>query len=174
MSDDFEQSVQAKAKELLDHFAALNERTNATRKIASPPEVGIIFVYEGRLLLDTTPLTEAEDFNDNKNLHFKAHARGHDAFWRQLQRFELVPKDVEYDAVPRGRVVFDVKTGKFNIFLDKCIMKDQRMVDKIENEMNLPSSKTNPPVLDSHYKCPGCKPKKSPAQLKQEEEDWDF
>ena len=157
-----------KQKEMLDHFAELNKRTRAERKTAAQPQVGIFFFYNNHLLSDTTPLSEAQDYGD-----FRGHRVGHDTFWGQLQRNEFVPRDVEYDEVPRGRVGYDKKERKFYIFLDKCIRNNPRVTDKIERDFSLPASNTVPPKLDSHYVCPGCK-KKSKKQLQQEEEDWDF
>jgi len=163
------QPVAAKnrATPMLDHFAALNKRTQAKRKVATEPEVGIFFVYNGKPFIDGTPVSEAEGYGA-----FKTHGRGHDAFWRELQRNGIVPPGVEYDEVPRGRVGYDTKEGKFYVFADPCILKNERLLDKIESDMSLPSAKTAPPKGDPHYKCPGCR--KSKKQLRQEEEDWDI
>lgn len=159
-----------RARPMLDHFAALNQRSRARRKRAAEPEVGIFFVYEGRLLIDATPVSEAESYGS-----FKGHATGHDRFWQTLQRNNLVPREVEYDEVPRGRVGYDIKERRFYIMVDACIKKNERIIDRIERDMNLPSANTAPPKLDSHYKCPGCmKPTKTKEQLQKEEEDWNF
>lgn len=165
---DGEQAIRVAAREMLDHFAELNKRTQLERKTAAQPEVGIFFVYENRLLSDTTPLSEAQDYGE-----FRGHGRGHDAYWGLLQRNDLVPWDVEYDEVPRGRVGYDKREGKFYIFLDKCIKSNPHIIAKIERDFSLPSSNTVPPKLDSHYVCPGCE-KKSKEQLQREEKDWDF
>ena len=152
---------------MLDHFAALNKRTRAARKLAAEPEIGIFFVYDGRLLIEGTQLSAGEPYGS-----FKGHAIGHPAFWHTLQRNGVVPTDVEYDEVPRGRVGYDMKELKFYVFADACIRKDSHMMERIEREMNLPSADTAPPAPDSHYWCPGCA--KSRRQREQEEKDWDF
>lgn len=155
------------AKPMLEHFAALNKGTQAKRKVAAEPEVGIFFVYDGKPLIDGTPVSEAEPYGK-----FKGHASGHPSFWRTLQRNSVVPTDVEYDEVARGRVGYDMKERKFYVFADACIKKNVRMMDRIQRDMNLPSQQTAPPRLDPHYKCPGCM--KSKQQRKHEEADWDF
>ncbi len=154
------------AKPMLDHFAALNKRTRAKRKLAEP-EVGIFFVYDGKPLIEGTPVSEGEAYG-----RFKVHATGHPAFWHTLQRNGIVPTDVEYDEVPRGRVGYQTQERKFYVFADACIKKDSHMMDHIERDMKLPSADTAPPKLDSHYRCPGCM--KSKNRREQEEKDWDF
>jgi hypothetical protein len=153
------------AQPMLEHFAALNKRTQAARKVARESEVGIFWVYDGRLLMDTTPLSEAFSWGD-----YKTHERAHDKFWLTLQRNDVVPRDVEYDEVPRGRVGYNTKERRFYLLVDACIKKDQAMIDRIERELNLPSNTVVD--LDSHYKCPGCAT--PPAQVKRLERDWDL
>ena len=154
--------------EMLDHFAAKNRASRDQRKFSPQPQVGIFFVYEGRLLMEGTPVGNAEPYGD-----FKGHKRGHPDFWQMLQRNDIVPQNVEYDEVPRGRVGYEVKEQKFLVLMDKCILENQCIVDQIGRDLNLRSSNTAPPRLDSHYKCPGCA-MKSKAQLLKEEADWDF
>jgi len=132
------------------------------------PRVGIFWLFAYHLLIDSTPLSAAEPYGD-----FMGHARGHHAFWNDLQRNGTVPPDVEYDEVPRGRVGYQKKEGKFYVFLDPCILANEAMVDRIKRELNLPSADTVPPMLDAHYHCPGCK-RKTKEQLEREEEDWNL
>ena len=132
------------------------------------PRVGIFFVYENCLLVEGTPVNEAQPYGD-----FMGHAGGHPDFWRNLQRNKNVPREVEYDEVPRGRVGYQKKDAKFYLFLDPCIMANLEIVDQIMCELNLPSADTTAPTLDAHYHCPRCK-KKTKEQLEEEEADWDF
>ncbi len=154
------------ANPMLDSVAAPNKCIQAKRTLTEP-EVGIFFLYDGRLIIDGTPLSEAEAYGS-----FKVYDAGHPSFWRTLQRTGAVPSDVEYDEVPRGRVNYNTKDRKFYVFADACIMKDPQMIDRIKRELNLPLADTAPPKLDSHYRCPGCI--KTEKQREQEEADWDF
>jgi hypothetical protein len=155
------------ARPMPDQIAALNKHTQEKRKPATEPEVGIFFVYDGKSLIEGTRVSEAEPYG-----HFKGHATGHPEFWRTLQRNGVVPSDVEYDEVPRGRVGFDTRERKFYVFADACIMKDPQMIDRIKRDLNLSPADTAPTKLDSHYRCPGCM--KSQKQRQEEEADWDF
>lgn len=158
----------ANPKPMLDHHARVNKRAQAARKKAAEPEVGIFWVYQGRPIIDAVSVSQAQDYKE-----FKSHATGHYDFWRTLQRNGVVPTDVEYDEVPRGRVVYNNQARKYYLFADACIRKDPRMIDRIESDMGLPSKNT---IVrsDPHYKCVGCQPKKTKEQLAQEDEDWDF
>ena len=80
-------------------------------------------------------------------------------FWKQMQDADVVPRDLEYDEVPRGRSRLDVKNRVFFLFVDPCIKKDPELVDRLIDDMNLPSEPATRVKLDSHYKCPACMPR---------------
>jgi hypothetical protein len=114
------------------------------------PNVGIFFLVGDNLLIDRTPVSEGEIYGD-----FKIHERGHDAYWEILKQTGVVPQDSEYDDYPRGRVAYNIKTGKYSLFLDRCILKNKSDVKKIMAELNLPTRRTETDT-DSHYRCPLC------------------
>ena len=58
MSSD-ENSTQNDVRQMLDHIADRNKRGQAARK-AGEPEVGIYFVYNGEVLIDSKPLSRAD------------------------------------------------------------------------------------------------------------------
>lgn len=62
---------------------------------------------------------------------------------------------MEYQNVPRGRVILNETTGVFHLYADKCILRDRKMCDRIMSEYKLPSDHT---LLgpDDHYRCPAC------------------
>lgn len=136
-------------KEALDRIAASQERRRKAKK-AGVPQVGIVFACKGKLFIDSTPVTEAEGY-----AHFKIHDRDHHQYWTQLQGMGAVPEDVEYDEVPRGRSVYDTKSRRYTLFLDRCILKNKKLVSQIMAEMNLPFENTETST-DSHYRCPSC------------------
>jgi hypothetical protein len=120
------------------------------RRVARTPQVGIFWVPGKRILLDTTPITEAETWAD-----FKTHPRDHITLWRIYQRAGVVPEDQEYDDVPRGRVGYNTKTAEYLLLADRCILKNKSMVSKIMRKMNL-SHKNTEINSDEHYRCPKC------------------
>src|ERR1035441_4397022 len=125
--------------------------TPQQRKSPEAPRVGILFVHDEYLWIDSTPLGKAVLYGD-----VLTHDTGHDAFWEHLQACSSVPRDEEYDECPRGRVCYDRKTKRFHLYLDRCILKRQEMVKRIIRAMNLPPETSTETRLDSHYRCPGC------------------
>ena len=114
------------------------------------PRVGIFWVLNGKPLIDSALLSDAEPYGDHLT-----HPRGHAAVWEQYQRVGTVSADMEYEEAPRGRVMYSTKTQRFTLLADKCILKDKRIVSKIMSEMNLPSKNTDKGA-DSHYRCFAC------------------
>jgi hypothetical protein len=122
------------------------------RKAPEPtqPNVGIFFLLGNKLLIDRTPISEGEVYGD-----FSIHERGHDTFWEMLRHSGAVPQNSEYDDYPRGRVAYNTKTGKYSLFLDRCILKNKSIVNKIISDLSLPIKSTEVDT-DSHYRCPNC------------------
>jgi hypothetical protein len=113
-------------------------------------KVGIFWLTDGGLLLDTVPLDRAENYGDCKN-----YPLGHFARWEQLQRLGLAPMDVPYELFPRGRSVFNMRSERFLLLADPCILKRTALVKKIITGMELPLKKTDVGT-DSHYRCYKC------------------
>lgn len=129
------------------------------------PMVGIFWLMDTHLIIDASPLTEAEPYGD-----CLTHRNSHIDYWTGQQRLGTVPREVEYEENPRGRVVYNSKAQKFYFLADRCILKDPATVATIMRAMYLP---VNTIVdADSHYKCPECN--RSEKQRAQEESDWDF
>jgi len=125
-------------------------RERKLRRVAETPEVGIFWVLGKRILLDTTPITEAESWAD-----FRTHPRNHITMWGLYQGAGAVSEDLEYDDVPRGRAGYNTKTAEYLLLADRCILKKKSLVSKIMRKMNL-SHKTTKISSDEHYRCPKC------------------
>jgi hypothetical protein len=141
-------SSRKEEQQLLEEICAKAQRRRAAK--ADVPQVGIVFVYKGKVFIDGTPVTEAESLGGQ----FKIHDRDHYKYWEQLRGMGAVPADVEYDEVPRGRVVYDTKSRKYTLFLDRCILKNKKLLSRIMAQMSLPfETETS---TDDHYRCPVC------------------
>jgi hypothetical protein len=111
--------------------------------------VGIFWLANGKLLIDSTPLDEAERYGD-----FVTHPRGHAEVWEEYQRNGTVFPETEYEELPRGRVMYNTKTRLFTLLADRCILKRKALVTQIKKEMHLP--KDTRIGGDSHYRCSDC------------------
>ena len=122
---------------------------------ASKPEarVGIFWIVDGELLIDSTLLSEAEEYDD-----FRIHPRDHISVWETFQQNGTVPREVEYEESPRGRVMFDTRTKRFTLLADHCILKDKILVRKIMQALHLPRNAQLDE--DSHYRCSSCSRRK--------------
>lgn len=78
----------------------------------------------------------------------------HAEVWGEYQREGTVPVEMEYEESPRGRVIFHVKTRRFTLLADRCILNDKGIVHQIMSNMSLPkNTKTD---SDNHYRCSAC------------------
>jgi hypothetical protein len=122
---------------------------------ASKPEarVGIFWIVDGELLIDSTLLSEAEEYDD-----FRIHPRDHISVWETFQQNHTVPADIEYEEFPRGRVIYNTKTQRFRFLADKCILREKSVVRKIMLALHLP--RNTQLDEDSHYRCSRCSRRK--------------
>jgi hypothetical protein len=142
----------------------MRKRATADTKKTKVPKVGLFFAVDRRPFVDGVPWMEVTSLTG-----FRTYGVGHPKYWERLQEGRAVPRDLEYDETPRGRVNYEDASGRFTLFADRCIIKNKRLVGKIINELSLPK---NTRVLpDDHYRCPGCVSEK---QKKKEEKDWDL
>ena len=120
------------------------------RRVAGTPEVGIFWVLGKRILLDTTPLIRAEAWAE-----FRTHPRDHITMWGVYQNAGVVPEEMEYEDVPRGRVGYNTKTTEYLLLADRCILKNKSLVNRIMGKMNL-SHKNTKIDSDAHYRWAKC------------------
>lgn len=137
-------------RQLIAYIADRNKRSQAARK-AGEPEVGIFFVYNGEVVIDSKPLCVTEPYGK-----FNSADSEYDRYWKFGQRYNVVPREIEYDEVPRGRVDYDTNEKKFHIYADSCILKDRKALEEINRGFRLPSANTDEPECDPHYSCAGC------------------
>lgn len=113
------------------------------------PRVGIFWLVDKRLVIDTTPLSEAGKYGD-----FKIYEGDHVTLWTEMEKRGDVPRDTDYEEHPRGRVNFNTKTQRFTLFLDRCILRKKNVVKKLMRLMHLPSDTAQ--STDGHYRCYRC------------------
>lgn len=120
-------------------------------RIKKEPRVGIFWLFKGRLILDSTPVSQGEAYGGNVG-----HATAHIDYWSRLQQQHGVPPEAEYDEVPRGRVVYNTKTEQYVLMADKHILAESKVVKEILRELHLPNN-TTLDGTDFHYRCFKCR-----------------
>jgi len=120
-----------------------------TRRTKKEPSVGVFWLVDGKLVIDSTPISQAEPYG----VHL-THSRSHLEVWTRFQQGGTVPADFEYEELPRGRVIYNTKISQFRMLTDRCILKNRKLVEKIRLELGLP--KDTLAGSDSHYRCFAC------------------
>ena len=106
--------------------------------------VGIFWRWEGKLLAVTNSIRHGESAGgvvDSKLAHAET--------WRLLQDRHPELRPLEYDAVPRGRVLYLRRGGVFRVLMDKRLFQSQTMT-AIRRRFRLPKGKTTFGT-DPHY-----------------------
>jgi len=112
--------------------------------------VAIFWFFNDRLILDVTPLSEAEPYGTALT-----HPTSHIDHWERLQRKGKVPSDVPYEEPARGRIIFDGREGRFHLLADQCILGRRDIIKAILKATHLPPGKTAE-GRDEHDRCFGC------------------
>lgn len=115
--------------------------------------VGIFWLIDGQLIYAMTPLVKAE-----RNGIYINYPEGHYDYWTVLQSQGAVPRDMEYEELPRGRVLYNSETKRYALLADRCILQDETLVAEIMQHMGLPMDDTDPSNdgPDGHYWCSEC------------------
>jgi hypothetical protein len=79
-------------------------------------DVGIFWVDQGYLIMAAVPL--ADGIDDGR---FVNGPDDHDPYWTTVQRTHVHLWEVEYDHMPRGRVLFNKAEHRFYCYLDKVL-----------------------------------------------------
>lgn len=107
-------------------------------------KVGIFWVHRGKLLAAAVPVTEGVQSVDAINGQVD-----HVSYWPRLQKLHLELRDLEYEQVPRGRVLLLKATETFCVYMDKTLHKP-KIKQALMREFGLPKSRTRF-TTDSHY-----------------------
>jgi hypothetical protein len=121
-----------------------------TKRAKAEPRVGIFWLFGGKLITDSTPVSDAEPYADGMT-----HPRGHLKHWTDLQKTGKVSQDVEYEEPPRGRVSYYPQSEEFVLYADPCILAKKKLVRQIMAALNLPGKRTTT-SKDPHYRCARC------------------
>src|SRR4051812_797069 len=109
------------------------------------PHVGIFWMLpDGRILIDSTPLDEAE-----KHDRWLIHSGSHIRCWSKWKWDGTVPAALEYDQLPRGRVAYDWVREHFTLLADRRILEDQVAMQEIMHRLGLPPD--SEVGTDPHY-----------------------
>lgn len=135
---------------------------SALIKVAfSNAEVGIFWVRKNNTLLGVS-----EPVEDSLNYGgFATYSNDHIRVWKKLKNDINAPKSwrySEYEEVPRGRVVFDLKKKAFVIYGPSHLVGDAAFKKNALSYFNIPASSASF-KSDPHYE----------MSTEEDDEDWD-
>ncbi len=111
------------------------------------PEVGIFWIddSDGTMFADSVSLKDSEQAGD-----FCDYGGSHYAMWSKVVRANPKWKGLEYEEVPRGRVVckMDPKKPVFTVFMAKRLIRYKK---KLISRFNLPAKGVRWDFSDEHY-----------------------
>jgi hypothetical protein len=113
------------------------------------PRLGIFWLVNGKLFIDSAPLSECERYGDHLN-----YPNSHIRVWEHWQQIGRAPAESEYEEFARGRVMCEVKSKRFTLLADKCVLKRKELIAAIKNELRLPRQTSL--GTDPHYRCFTC------------------
>jgi hypothetical protein len=108
------------------------------------PLIGIFWIYKGAVIGATLPVAEGAVHSE-----FRVCLLDHVDYWRELQRLNPELRDLEYEEVPRGRILYELTTKKYRVLLDKVLIKP-RWKQIILKAYRLPARRTYF-LPDPHY-----------------------
>lgn len=122
-------------------------RKPASSKKASQPEVGIFWIddSDGTMFADSVSLEDAEQAGD-----FCDYGGSHYVVWGKAIRANPKWKGLEYEQIPRGRVVYkkDPKKPEFIVYMAKRSVKFK---SKVIRRFKLPTEHIRFDFSDEHY-----------------------
>lgn len=86
-------------------------------KATTEARLGIFWLVDGKLLIDSVPLSECDKYGDHLN-----YPGSHIHVWEQWRLVGKAPVESEYEEFPRGRVIYGTT---FTLLADRCILKTQ-------------------------------------------------
>jgi hypothetical protein len=121
-------------------------------KTASIPEVGIFWIDDENnaktIWERKIPLNEAETWDGNK-----IYPGDHYTEWKEVKKLNPKWKYLEYEEVPRGRIVFfaNPERNMFRVYLPGKYKKNKKIQEIIKNVFNLPEGHVEFNFNDLHY-----------------------
>ena len=146
MIDLFEKSVEDSL--LAERVAARNRKSAEDRK-AGIPMIGLFWFDDGKILFPIGEhIKDIPSIGGSKDID-----QTHYRVWNQLHNHVPKYKSLEYEDVPRGRIVYKETDRLFIVYSSRKLKSSPAFRRAVINEFNLPASNTKF-FSDLHYEDP--------------------
>ncbi len=114
------------------------------------PKLGIFWIVgkEREIVAFSVPLDRAEHAGG-----FANYPHGHVQMWPLVLRSHPRLRGDTYDAVPRGRVTYDVEDDTFNLLVPTSYLNDGEIINKLVERFALTFARVRV-IADEHYDPP--------------------
>jgi hypothetical protein len=112
--------------------------------------IGIFYLINGRIVYETAPVLTIKSSGG-----VRAYPRQHYEFWSELQKKDADLYDLDCYSLPRGRVLYNDNTKKFEIIADRHILEKDRLRTLVIHDFHLEKSDVQFNE-DEHYRCAVC------------------
>jgi hypothetical protein len=109
----------------------IQQRTN------HQPRVGIFWYYKKKLLTYSFPMKEVEEQSG-----FIDVGMGHYDLWSTFQKLDRSLKNIKYEDLPRGRILYDVTNKIYKVSTSSKIIQTEGFQDMVLSTFNLPVTAT--------------------------------
>jgi hypothetical protein len=140
-----------KIKDLVDRFAEISKKAEQS-ELAGKPEVGIFWINPNSNTIfgdHATPLDVGVGLDGSKTEITTPHT--HLDTWKLYQQHGILPpefKEKKWNAIPRGRVLYDAENKKFHV-VGHRLVKEPDIQEQIRSRFKLPYNTQF--YQDDHY-----------------------
>ena len=110
-------------------------------------EIGIFWIWEGRLLVDKKPWHEGDIRGE-----WRDSDAGHYDVWPEFQRQFPALAMLEYESLPRGRVLSSLDGTAAKVFSSRAVIDNEPFRTLLRSEFSLPTHTIF--AADEHYEDP--------------------
>jgi len=107
--------------------------------------IGVFWIFEKQLFVELQLLDDIQSING-----FKDSDLSHYHVWKKVKKLHSKFYILEYEDVPRGRIVFDISNNQFIVYCNKDILLEEISKKLILNKFELSKQNTLFKV-DEHY-----------------------
>jgi hypothetical protein len=100
---------------------------------AGTPKVGLFYVIDRELWLDSTPIPEARQLRE-----VIIPSGNHRSYWANLRRIIRALAGVPHICYPRNRVVFVKAMGRYHLYLGPELFTHEPLIWQVIDVMHLP------------------------------------
>lgn len=108
-------------------------------------KIGVFFINNNEIILDSIPYEKGRVLNDLYDSNAD--------HWKFFDSISFKFNTNDYINVPRGRVIYDKANDNGIIYIDRCFLLDEEIINKVIKLFNI---KNYVLKTDIHYQCPNC------------------